>query len=316
VVGVRWFRGTIALFALVLVSANGASVRAQDQASALSEFVKHMADQRTALLEIRRGIHRHPEASGEEKRTARVVAEYLESAGFDVRTGLGGHGVVAVLEGTGSGPVIAFRADMDAVRSAANDPMEFRSQVARVNHICGHDIHTAVGLALAAGFAGIREDLAGSVMLIFQPAEETARGAQAMLNDGAFAKINPDAIFAYHTAPFEVGHVVGTPGTLLPGRDAVQVDIRGEGDLRETANKVRLILLASATEGSNQPSRPVGDEFVRVDGAAARQDGDGWTVQTTLTTASREAGLRVRGQIEASLAALERDNLTLDLHYR
>jgi metal-dependent amidase/aminoacylase/carboxypeptidase family protein len=275
-----------------------------------------MADQRTALLEIRRGIHRHPEASGDEKRTARVIAEYLESAGFDVRTEVGGHGVVAVLEGAGAGPVVAFRADMDAVRSTANDPMEFRSEVAGVNHLCGHDVHTAVGLALAAGFAGIREDLAGSVMLVFQPAEETATGAQAMLNDGVFAKKNPDAIFAYHTAPFEVGRVVGTPGTLLPGRDAVRVDIRGDGDLDETANKVRQILLASATEGSNEPSRPLGDEFVRVDGARAGQDGSGWTVQATLTTASREASSRVREQIEASLAALERDKLTLDLHYR
>jgi amidohydrolase len=274
-----------------------------------------MAGQRTALLEIRRGIHRRPEASGDEKRTARVVAEYLESVGFDVRTGLGGHGVVAVLEGARSGPVIAFRADMDAVRSAANDPMEFRSEFAGVNHICGHDIHTAVGLALAAGFAGIREDLAGSVMLVFQPAEETASGAQAMLNDGAFAGPKPDAIFAYHTAPLEVGQVVGTPGTLLPGRDAVRVDIRGEGDLRETANEIRRILLASATEGSNEPSRPVGEEFVRVDGARAGQDDDGWSVQATLTTSSREASARVRGQIETSLAVLEGDKLTLDLRY-
>ena len=173
-----------------------------------------------------------------------------------------------------------------------------------------------VGLALAAGFSGIRDDLAGSVMLVFQPAEETATGARAMLDDGAFAKRKPDAIFAYHTAPLEVGQVAGTPGTLLPGRDAVQVEIRGDGDLRETANKVRRVLSASATEGSNEPSRPVGDAFVRVDGARASQDGDGWAVRATLTTAGREASSRAREQIETSLAALERDGLTLSLRYR
>jgi len=299
-----------------MVFPGGASVQAADQASALSEFARHLEEQRTTLLEIRRGIHRHPEASGGEKRTARVVAEYLESAGFEVRTGLGGHGVVAVLKGTGAGPVVAFRADMDAVRSAADDPMEFRSKVAGVNHICGHDVHTTVGLALAAGFSGTRERLAGSVMLVFQPAEETASGAQAMLDDGAFASLKPDAIFAYHTAPMEVGQVVGTPGTLLPGRDAVRVDIRGEGDLRETANKVRQLRLASATEGSNEPSRPVGDAFVREDGARASQDDEGWTVQATLTTGSREASSQAREKIKASLAALEGDGLTLDLNYR
>jgi metal-dependent amidase/aminoacylase/carboxypeptidase family protein len=316
VIGFRQLRGAVAPLTLLLIFTGSASVRAQDQASALSEFARHLADQRTKLVEIRRGIHRHPEASGDEKRTARVVAEYLESAGFEVLTGLGGHGVVAVLEGADAGPMVAFRADMDAVRSAADDPLEFRSEVAGVNHICGHDIHTAVGLALAAGFSGIRDDLAGSVMLVFQPAEETATGARAMLDDGAFAKLKPDAIFAYHTAPFEVGQVAGTPGTLLPGRDAVQVEIRGDGDLRETANKVRRVLSASATEGSNEPSRPVGEAFVRVDGARASQDGDGWAVHATLTTAGREASSRAREQIETSLAALERDGLTLSLRYR
>jgi metal-dependent amidase/aminoacylase/carboxypeptidase family protein len=297
------------------MSLDGTGAREMDQASALSEFAQHLERQRPALIEIRRGIHRHPETAGNEERTARVVAEYLDSVGFEVRTGVGGHGVVAVLKGAGSGPVVAFRADMDAVLSGADDPMEFRSEVAGVNHICGHDIHTSVGLALAAGFSGFRQRLAGSVMLVFQPAEETASGALAMLSDGAFAKPKPDAIFAYHTAPLEVGQVVGASGTLLPGRDAVRVEIRGEGDLREAANKVRQILMARATEGSTDPSRPVGEPFVRVDGAGARQDGDGWTVQATMTTASHEASARTREQIEASLAALEHEKLTLGLRY-
>jgi metal-dependent amidase/aminoacylase/carboxypeptidase family protein len=313
--GLRRFRTAIAPPVALLLAAGGALAHAEDRASALSEFTTHLDGQKKELLEIRRGIHRHPEASGEEKRTARVVADYLESVGFEVRRGLGGHGIVAMLAGAGSGPVIAFRADMDAVRSAADDPVEFRSEVVGVNHICGHDIHTAVGLALAAGFSGIRDRFAGSVMLVFQPAEETASGARAMLNDGAFAKVQPAAILAYHTAPYEVGQVAGTPGTLLPGRDAVRVEIRGEGDLRAVANNVREALSGCATSGSNEPSRPVGEAFVRVDGARAAKDGDAWIVHATLTTASREASSKARGQIEAALASFERDGLTLDLNY-
>lgn len=312
----RVFRGVIVPSFIFLSVAVCNLVHATDQGSALTEFERHLAARKTELLEIRRGIHRHPEASGEEKRTARVVAEYLESVGFEVRRGLGGHGIVAVLEGAAPGPVIAFRADMDAVRDAADDPMEFRSQVVGVNHICGHDIHTAVGLALAAGFSGIRERLAGSVMLVFQPAEETASGARAMLDDGAFSKSPPAVIFAYHTAPYEVGQVAGTPGTLLPGRDAVRVEIRGKGDLGAVANDVRQMLSGCATKGSSEPTRPVGEEFVRVDGARAAKEGDGWVVHATLTTASRKASAKARGEIKASLASLERDGLTLELDYQ
>jgi metal-dependent amidase/aminoacylase/carboxypeptidase family protein len=314
--GIRGLRAAIVLLTPLLVAASGTSVQAQAEPSALSEFARHLEDQRAQLIEIRRGIHRNPETSGDEERTARVVADYLESTGFEVQTGLGGHGVVAVLEGARPGPVVAFRADMDAVRSGADDPMEFRSKVAGVNHICGHDIHTSIGLALAAGFAGIRERLAGSVMLVFQPAEETASGARAMLGDGAFAKLKPDAIFAYHTAPMEVGQVVGTPGTLLPGRDAVRVEIRGKRDLGQTAQAVRRILSETATEGASEPTRPAGEQFVRVDGARATQDGDDWSVQATLTTPSREASAKAKQQIEAALSALEREGLALDLTYQ
>lgn len=304
--------------ALVTLLPAGAYAQQKDRADALLDFADHLEGQRAALIEIRRDIHRYPEASGREERTARIVAERLEAAGFEVRTGVGGHGVVGVLRGPTSGPVLAFRADMDAVRGSADDPMEFRSQIDQVNHICGHDIHTTVGLALAEGFAAIREELSGSVMLIFQPAEETATGARAMLDDGVFADLTPDAVFAYHTAPLEVGQIVTASGTLLPGRDAVRVDVRGDGDLESVAREVRRILMKTATEGSNEPSRPVSDEFVRVNvGPATRSGSSGsWSAQATLTTASHEASSRARSEIERGLEALERPGLTLELEYR
>jgi amidohydrolase len=296
---------------------------AQDEAAApeadlLARFVERVEGLRAELIEVRRDFHRHPEISGQEERTAGIVAERLGAAGFEVRTGVGGHGVVGLLRGAESGPLLAFRADMDAVRSNAPDPVEFDSEIAGVRHICGHDVHTTIGLALAEGFASVRERLPGSVMLIFQPAEESARGAQAMLADGAFADPAPDAVFAYHTTPFEVGQIATASRTLMPGRDAVRVEIRGEGDLESAAQAVREIMLATGTVAPEEATSPVTGEFVLVQGARARRDAAtaGWLVGATITTSSREASDGTRSAIEQGLAELERPGLTLDLDYQ
>jgi metal-dependent amidase/aminoacylase/carboxypeptidase family protein len=146
------------------------------------------------LIAFRRDLHQHPELSGEEVRTAELVAERLRRLGLEVQTGVGGHGVVGLLQGGRPGPVVAFRADMDAVPSADPDPVAFASLRSGVRHICGHDIHTTLGLALATGFAAVRRDLPGSVLFIFQPAEERATGARAMLTDGVFRLGRPAVV--------------------------------------------------------------------------------------------------------------------------
>jgi len=303
---------------LLAVSTTDAAAYVQEDAATGSSFADHLHDQRDAVLSARRDIHRHAEASGEERRTAQTVAAFLESSGFQVRTGVGGYGVVGVLRGASPGPVVAFRADMDAVRSQADDPMDFRSEVSSVNHICGHDIHTAVGLALAAGFGGIRDQLEGSVMLIFQPAEETASGARSMLADGVFEEILPDAVFAYHTAPMDVGQVITAPGALLPGRDAARIEIRGEGDLRPIAEQAQQILEDAATPGSQEPSVPRSEPFVRVDGArTGRGRGDvDWLASATLTTSGRDASASARQAIEEQLIAVGREGVSIELVYR
>ncbi|MBK5099343.1 MAG: M20/M25/M40 family metallo-hydrolase, partial [Gemmatimonadetes bacterium] len=174
-----------AILAVLLSSSPGlAAAQGQDAASLQAAVDSRLFETRDELIEVRRDIHRHPEVSGREERTAGVVAGRLRALGLDVRTDVGGHGVVAVLRGSHPGPIVAFRADMDAVASRDPDPVDFASTVEGVRHICGHDIHTTVGLALAEGMAAIRDQLAGSVMLIFQPAEENATGARAMLEDG------------------------------------------------------------------------------------------------------------------------------------
>src|SRR5689334_14787638 len=160
-----------------------------------ARIAAHIKTITPGLVEIRRDLHRHPELSGEESRTAGIVAAKLKALGLEVRTGIGGHGVVGILRGGRPGPLVAYRADMDAVRSNETDPVEFRSVVAGVRHICGHDLHVTIGLGLASALASVRTTLPGSVMFIFQPAEERASGATAMLGAGLFAKEKPAAIF-------------------------------------------------------------------------------------------------------------------------
>lgn len=171
------------------------------------------------IVALRRDLHRHPELSGAESRTAALVAEPLRALGFAVRTGVGGHGVVARLTGGRPGPLVAVRADMDAFPSTAPDPVsEIASTTPGVRHICGHDLHTAVALGTARALASVREDLAGSVLFLFQPSEERATGARAMLNAGAFEDGVPAAVFAFHTAPLEVGEIGTKPGVMLGAR--------------------------------------------------------------------------------------------------
>lgn len=181
----------------------------------LSRITAHLADREPDLIALRRDLHRHPELSGEEQRTAGIVAERLRALGLEVETGVGGHGVVGVLSGGRPGPLVAYRADMDAVRSPAPDPVPFASETPGVRHICGHDLHVTVGLALASALAHVKTDLPGSVMFIFQPAEERVLGARAMLDAGLFAKRKPVAIYGVHTAPFEVGRIAVKEGVMM-----------------------------------------------------------------------------------------------------
>jgi len=203
------------------MSAASPGVMGAQGESLLPRITSHLADREPDLIALRRDLHRHPELSGEEQRTAGIVAERLRALGLEVETGVGGHGVVGILTGGRSGPLVAYRADMDAVRSPAPDPVPFGSETPGVRHICGHDLHVAVALALASALAHVRADLPGSVMFIFQPAEERAAGARAMLDAGLFAKRMPVAIYGVHTAPFEVGRLSVKDGVMmLPGGTA------------------------------------------------------------------------------------------------
>jgi amidohydrolase len=174
------------------------------------------------LIELRRDIHRHPETAGQEQRTADVVARRLRAAGLHVAAGVGGHGVVGVLTGVRPGRTVAYRADMDAVA-----PQDQVGGGVAAAHLCGHDVHTAVGVGVALVLAGLRERLAGTVVFVFQPAEETLTGAAAMLDGGVLTRTRPTEIHALHCGPFPVGRFIVMPGFGLPGQDRGVVTLTG-----------------------------------------------------------------------------------------
>ncbi len=300
---------------LVLGGAGTAPAQTPGVQALSASFGAHLERVRDDLIATRRDLHRHPELSGQEERTARIVARRLESLGLDVRTGVGGHGVVGVLRGARPGPTVAFRADMDAVPSTWPDPVEFASETPGVRHVCGHDVHTVIGLALAEGMAAIQDEVAGSVMFVFQPAEENATGARAMLEDGVFATERPVAIFAFHTAPLEAGRIGTRPGALLPGRDRVAVLLSGGEDLEAAAREVAGLIGATSTIDPAVVSSEEDFAVARV-GRPGRRAGERvWEVPAIVTTSGPAASARVSEQIRRELVALEERGISSELRY-
>jgi len=275
-----------------------------------------LAAREEKLIAFRRDLHRHPELSGAEQRTAEVVSAGLRALGLEPRMGVGGHGVVVSIRGRKPGPLVAFRADMDAVPSDAADPVEFPSLTPGVRHICGHDIHTTIGMALAEGFAAVRDDLAGTVMLLFQPAEERAEGARAMLAAGVFDRGKPAAIFGVHTAPLEVGQLGTTPGVLMPARDGLDVDLSGSGSLEEIAGQVRALVDAVGTIPMAEAMVPAEGDFVFVQTLPPERTGSTMAVRFSLTVSGAAARSSARAKIEQGLDGLRVENVGITHRYR
>src|SRR5688572_13467858 len=182
--------------------------------AALAERLGALADAKApAAIEVRHHLHQNPELSNREVETGKRVAAELRALGFEeVRTGVAHHGVVGVLRGGRPGPVVAVRADIDALPVTEQTDFPFKSTVRTeyqgqevgVAHACGHDIHTSVQLGVAAMLAEVREELPGTVLFVFQPAEEGVPpgeegGAPLMLKEGVFGDLRPAAMFALHT---------------------------------------------------------------------------------------------------------------------
>ena len=211
--------------------------------AAESTAVAALEQAQPKLVQWRRDLHQHPELGEQETRTAKLVADHLRALGLTVRTGVGKTGVVAVLKGAKPGPRIALRADMDALPVteqtglpfASTVKAEYRGQPVGVMHACGHDAHVAILMGVAQALVAAKDELAGEVMFVFQPAEEgppvagEVFGAALMLQEGVFKDFKPDAVFGLHVwAGLPVGSVGYRSGPLMAAADEWSLTVRGK----------------------------------------------------------------------------------------
>ena len=233
----RGTAGRLVLLALLLLHPRPAAA-ARDVDREIDEGAAALEEQ---VIAWRRDIHEHPELGNRERRTSRLVAEHLERLGLEVRRKVAGTGVVAVLRGARPGPVVALRADMDALPVTEEVDLPFRSTVRTtylgrevgVMHACGHDAHTAMLMGVAAVLADLREALPGAVLFLFQPAEEGAPpgeegGARRMLAEGAFADPRPDVVFGLHVVPqYAAGQIAVRAGGVMASSDKLEIRVLG-----------------------------------------------------------------------------------------
>lgn len=179
---------------------------------------------------FRRDFHHHPELGFREHRTAAIVARELNELGLDTHQGVGRTGVVALLEGKHSGPVVMLRFDMDALPIQEQSEAEYASSVPGVMHACGHDGHTAIGLSVARLLSARRNQIYGVVKFVFQPAEEGMGGAVAMIEDGALASPTPDLALGLHLWNDKpIGWLSIASGPIMAAGDVFKVHIKGRG---------------------------------------------------------------------------------------
>ena len=223
------------LFAIVI----GAAVSAQEPLTRIDQETEKITP---AIIQIRHQIHQNPELSNREEKTAALIADYLDKLGLQVQTGVAHHGVVALLKGGQPGPVVAVRADIDALPVTEQTNLPFASKVRTtylgqdvgVMHACGHDIHTAVQLGVATVLTAMKATLPGTVKFIFQPAEEgpppgETGGASLMVKEGVLDSPRPSAIFGLHAfSEMAVGDIGYSEGPALSAADRWEVKIVGK----------------------------------------------------------------------------------------
>ena len=182
------------------------------------------------LLNIRHQIHRHPETAFEEIETTKLIKKALDDAGIENHPNGDSTGVIGLIHGAKEGPVLAIRADIDALPIKENTGLSFSSEVSGKCHACGHDLHTTVLIGVARLLKEYQNDLCGTIKLIFQPAEEVMTGAAKTIANGALENPKPDFIIACHTWPdMPAGSIGVRKGTMLGASDSFKVKVIGKG---------------------------------------------------------------------------------------
>ena len=197
--------------------------------NAISGVLSGMAKLMPDLESLYEDIHAHPELSMQETRTAGIAAERLKKAGYEVTTSVGKTGVVGLLR-NGEGPTLMLRADMDALPVKEETGLPYASKVDGVGHMCGHDIHVAWLVGAATLLAQARTRWKGTLMAVFQPGEETAQGAQAMIDDGLLKRFpTPAVVLGQHVMVGAAGTVAGSAGPITSAADSLQIRLFGRG---------------------------------------------------------------------------------------
>jgi amidohydrolase len=229
----------ITLLALLAASRELGAQRAVNTTAMRDDIDRRTAAVMPKVVAWRRDIHEHPELSGDEVRTSALVAAHLRALGLEVSTEIGGHGVIGILRGGKPGPVVALRADMDALPVAEQVDLPFRSmvkssyrgQAVGVMHACGHDNHVAILMGAAEVLTGMEASLPGTVKFIFQPAEEGAPngggGAEPMIRAGALENPRVDAIFGLHVFPGPLGSIGYRVGPVLAAANSFELTVHG-----------------------------------------------------------------------------------------
>lgn len=201
------------------------------------------------MLEIFKTIHQHPELGFNETKTEQLVAEKLKSYGYEVTEGLGKTGIVAKLSNGDGKLTIGLRADMDALPIQEATDLAYKSDVANVSHMCGHDGHTTMLLG-AAKYLAETKNFNGTLVLIFQPAEEIMGGAKAMIADGLFEKFPMDYVFGMHNMPgLEKGKIHVTAGAVLTAVNNLEITLKGSGGHGSAPEKTRDPIVAACALG-------------------------------------------------------------------
>ncbi|MBL0708748.1 MAG: amidohydrolase [Sulfurimonas sp.] len=233
----------IAFLSISVVSSSIAQSKIDEKKSFIpkrvAKQVESMVDKDEGrLVKIFKDIHSHPETGFTEVRTAKIVADQLKSLGFKVKTGIGKTGVVAILK-NGNGPVLMYRADMDALATQETTGLPYANNKKIINrdglevpaaHLCGHDAHVTWLLGMAKVMTKLKSKWSGTLVLVIQPAEELIEGATAMFNDGLYTthKVpKPDYLIAMHTGPFTTGTMVSGDGVLEAGTEQLDVTFHG-----------------------------------------------------------------------------------------
>ena len=232
---------TTAVAAMIAIAALQPGAWAQDGASPIVAEIDRLASEvESKVIEWRRDIHQNPELGNREFRTAAKVADHLRSLGIEVQTEVAHTGVVGVLRGGQPGPVVALRADMDALPVTEQVDLPFASKVTTtyngqevgVMHACGHDNHVSILMGVAEVLAQVRDRLPGTVKFIFQPAEEGPPegengGAELMLEEGVFDNPRPDVAFGLHVAPGPFQSLAYRPRGAMAAADVFRIKVKG-----------------------------------------------------------------------------------------